>query len=44
VLALAFQTPSSQACMGLFGSSGESVSALLSERDAAFGDDRKRNG
>jgi enoyl-CoA hydratase len=40
--ALAFQTPSSQAYMGRFRRSGESVSALLSERDAAFGDYRER--
>jgi len=39
--ALAFQTPASQAYMGRFRRSGESVSALLSERDAAFGDYRE---
>ena len=40
--ALAFQTPFSQAYMGRFRRSGESVSNLLSERDAAFGDYRER--
>ena len=39
--ALAFQTPASQAYMGRFRRTGESVSALLSERDAAFGDYRE---
>lgn len=42
--ALAFQTPASQAYMGRFRRDGESVSGLLSERDAAFGDYRERGG
>ena len=40
--ALAFQTEASQAYMSRFRRDGESVSALLSERDAAFGDYRTR--
>ena len=41
--ALAFQTESSKAYMSRFRRDGETVSALLSERDAAFGDYRERN-
>jgi enoyl-CoA hydratase len=41
--ALAFQTEASKAYMGRFRRDGESVSRLLSERDAAFGDYRERN-
>jgi enoyl-CoA hydratase len=40
--ALAFQTAASQAYMGRFRRDGESVSKLLSERDAGFGDYRER--
>jgi enoyl-CoA hydratase len=40
--ALAFQTEASQAYMGRFRRDGESVSKLLSERDAGFGDYRER--
>lgn len=42
IQALAFQTPSSSAYMSRFRRDGESVSGLLSERDAAFGDYRER--
>lgn len=42
--ALAFQTAASQAYMGRFRRDGASVSQLLSERDAAFGDYRERGG
>ena len=41
--ALAFQTASSKAYMTRFGRDGASVSGLLSERDAAFGDYRERD-
>lgn len=41
--ALAFQTEASKAYMTRFRRDGESVSGLLSERDAAFGDYRERN-
>lgn len=40
--ALAFQTEASKAYMGRFRRDGESVSKLLSERDAGFGDYRER--
>jgi enoyl-CoA hydratase len=40
--ALAFQTEASKAYMSRFRRDGESVSGLLSERDAAFGDYRER--
>jgi enoyl-CoA hydratase len=40
--ALAFQTEPSKAYMTRFRRDGASVSSLLSERDAAFGDDRER--
>lgn len=41
--ALAFQTADSKAYMGRFRRDGESVSKLLSERDAGFGDYRERS-
>ena len=41
--ALAFQTETSKAYMSRFRRDGESVSPLLSERDAAFGDYRERD-
>lgn len=40
--ALAFQTDSSKAYMGRFRRDGASVSSLLSERDAGYGDYRER--
>ena len=40
--ALAFQTAASKAYMSRFRRDGETVSGLLSERDAAFGDYRER--
>ena len=40
--ALAFQTEASKAYMSRFRRDGETVSGLLSERDAAFGDYRER--
>ena len=43
IQALAFQTEASKAYMTRFRRDGESVSGLLSERDAAFGDYRERN-
>ena len=39
IQALCFQTAASKDYMGRFRRDGESVSKLLSERDAAFGDD-----
>jgi len=42
IQALAFQTEASKAYMTRFRRDGESVSGLLSERDAAFGDYRER--
>ncbi len=42
--ALAFQTESSKAYMSRFRRDGQSVSQLLSERDAAYGDYRERDG
>ncbi|MEN9313791.1 MAG: hypothetical protein RIS35_184 [Pseudomonadota bacterium] len=42
IQALAFQTEPSKAYMTRFRRDGESVSGLLSERDAAFGDYRER--
>lgn len=42
IQALAFQTEPSKAYMTRFRRDGESVSKLLSERDAAFGDYRER--
>ena len=41
--ALAFQTEASRDYMGRFRRDGASVSRLLSERDAAFGDYRERD-
>lgn len=41
--ALAFQTAASKAYMSRFRRDGESVSGLLSERDARFGDYRERD-
>ena len=41
--ALAFQTETSKAYRSRFRRDGESVSTLLSERDAAFGDYRERD-
>jgi enoyl-CoA hydratase len=42
IQALAFQTRASKEYMGRFGRDGVSVSKLLSERDAQFGDYRER--
>jgi enoyl-CoA hydratase len=42
--ALAFQTESSKAYMSRFRRDGNSVSQLLSERDAGYGDYRERKG
>ncbi|HJQ55519.1 MAG TPA: enoyl-CoA hydratase-related protein, partial [Vineibacter sp.] len=42
IQALCFQTESSKAYMSRFRRDGESVSKLLSERDASFGDYRER--
>ena len=44
IQALAFQTEASKAYMGRFRRDGQSVSSLLSERDAKFGDYRERDG
>jgi enoyl-CoA hydratase len=41
--ALAFQTEASKTCMSRFRRDGETVSTLLSERDAAFDDYRERD-
>ena len=44
IQALAFQTEASKAYVGRFRRDGQSVSSLLSERDAKFGDYRERDG
>jgi enoyl-CoA hydratase len=41
--ALAFQTEESKAYMSRFRRDGETVSALLSERDSAYSDYRERD-